>query len=262
MPTIRACTPSPRPGCHSCCLGVTVAAPMLGVVYTAGASWMIAYGIGRGGAWLWLLFPGLCFGLIALGFLGVGGRIVGKRSDGTIPAWAWILYAPFFLMSWSVIALRRAVGRRASPYDEVVPRVFVGRWCLARSLPAVSAVIDLTVELPKIATASATKFLCIPTFDTCAPRLTDIERAIELIEHVHRAQGAVFIHCAAGRGRSATIAAAWLLARTVASGPEQAEEMLRKARPGIRLTGAQRAILHKFAQRFSSNGSATHRTIA
>ena len=95
----------------------------------------------------------------ALGLLGPGlayllGRpgLLGKRSDGTIAAWARALHASYFALcrfGW-------LVGRGSGP-DEVLPRLVVG----PRATPLQSlelrkdrsvATLDLTCELPELGT--------------------------------------------------------------------------------------------------------------
>jgi protein-tyrosine phosphatase len=57
--------------------------------------------------------------------------------------------------------------------------------------------------------------------------------------------GAVYIHCAVGHGRSATVAAAVLLARGLAANPREAVALLRRSRPLVRLTRVQRCVLER-----------------
>ncbi|NER36538.1 MAG: hypothetical protein F6J93_21570 [Oscillatoria sp. SIO1A7] len=62
-------------------------------------------------------------------------------------------------------------------------------------------------------------------------------------------QGNIYLHCAVGRGRSAMVAAALLVVRGLADNERVAEEILRKARPRVKLNRNQRYFLAKIATR-------------
>ena len=51
-----------------------------------------------------------------------------------------------------------------------------------------------------------------PTLDFTSPCLEGIERAVTFVETHRRQERTVYIHCTAGRGRSATGALCWLVA--------------------------------------------------
>ena len=55
-----------------------------------------------------------------------------------------------------------------------------------------------------------------------------------------RAKHTVYVHCAVGRGRSATLLAAWMLQVGLADDVESAEELLCQKRPSVRLHPTQR----------------------
>jgi protein-tyrosine phosphatase len=57
----------------------------------------------------------------------------------------------------------------------------------------------------------------------------------------------VYIHCAFGRGRSATVAAAVLLRLSHARNADEAVELLVRARPIVRVKGAQYIALARYA---------------
>src|SRR5262249_39640038 len=94
--------------------------------------------------------------------------------------------------------------------------------------------------------ATGRNYLCLPTLDNTAPE----EGAVrEMVAVLAGTTSAVYIHCAAGHGRSATVAAAVLLARGLASDVKEAEALLRKARPGVRLSPEQRHLLERLTAR-------------
>jgi protein-tyrosine phosphatase len=66
-----------------------------------------------------------------------------------------------------------------------------------------------------------------------------------LAREVAAVSGPVFIHCAAGRRRSATLAAAVIIARGLARDVDAAEALMKLKRPVVRLGQQQRALLLK-----------------
>lgn len=91
-----------------------------------------------------------------------------------------------------------------------------------------------------------------PTLDFTPPTLESIERAVEFIE-THRRRGVtVYIHCKAGRGRSATVALCWLVAYRGMT-PERAQAHLESVRPHINRTLWQRDVVRQFARVYGQN---------
>jgi hypothetical protein len=82
------------------------------------------------------------------------------------------------------------------------------------------------------------RYVCLPTLDGTAPDAAALD---ELLRHAREETGPIYIHCAQGRGRSAALAAALLIARGAAANVDEAEATLRRARPSVRLNPAQRA---------------------
>ncbi|MBI3724727.1 dual specificity protein phosphatase family protein [bacterium] len=79
----------------------------------------------------------------------------------------------------------------------------------------------------------------VPILDDSWPRRSSLERAIRWIdERVARGQK-VYVHCAAGRGRSVTVAASWLVVRRGLTTAE-AIARIRAARPAAGPTWWQR----------------------
>ena len=86
--------------------------------------------------------------------------------------------------------------------------------------------------------------MCFPVLDATSPT-ADQARAI--LEAIENCQGAVYLHCAAGHGRSATIAACIMIQRGHVRTVEEAEANLRRVRPGVTLNPAQRNLIRTFA---------------
>lgn len=130
--------------------------------------------------------------------------LMGKRRDGSFHPVGLLLHAPFLLVAWLGWQLRR---RRSEPaWNEVAPGIFVGRMSSPRELPPGSPwVIDLTCELLPPRRLRGERYRCLPTLDGTAP---DRDPFWALVHEVVALEAPLFIHCAAGHGRSATLAAA------------------------------------------------------
>jgi protein-tyrosine phosphatase len=105
----------------------------------------------------------------------------------------------------------------------------------------VDLIVDLTAEFPVApGIIGGRTYYALPVLDASMPN----EKTLcELIYKVAAWQGNVYLHCALGRGRSATVAAGVLVARGLAADVEQAVAMVKQARPVIGLRKVQRELL-------------------
>ena len=187
--------------------------------------------------WAWLA---VSFVAVLVAYVGVGPKLFGKRAkDGSFALWAVAFWLPYFLLTWSIWYLGRWVRRKPHSH-EIIPGLWLGAWPdTAKRLPPNTAlVVDLTAEFPR--RAKAWEYLCLPTLDADAPTPEALRTAVAAIEN---ASGSVYVHCAAGHGRSATIVAAVLIARGLAKDLDDAEAQPQRIRPGVRLTPPQRRLL-------------------
>jgi len=199
----------------------------------------------------------LSFLLVAIAYFGAGPRLLFKRAGGRRHPAAWIVHWPYFALT--AFAFRLTVlSYREGPYVRVAPNVFLGRRLKAREAKEAEAegwlaVLDLAAEL------SETRRLCKlanyrsqPVLDATATSLDKLREAVEWVKS-HAANGPVYVHCALGHSRSATVVAAYLLAAGLASDAKSALKHLRELRPGVRLNRAQRKLLNKFAEEMAES---------
>lgn len=196
------------------------------------------------------------FAWCALVLVGVIGGILlrrpgwmGKRVDGAFPWWSLAVWAPWHVLTRLLATLQRRVSPPGA--SEVGSGLWVGAWPLPGDAPEDAAIVDLTAELPRRVVTPA--YFCAPTWDHTAPDVVDIERAVVFALGERRRGRPVLIHCAHGRGRSATVACAVMIALGDASGPEEALAKVR-ARRAIHLNREQRAALDAWALRFKALG--------
>ncbi|APR83674.1 Ser/Thr and Tyr protein phosphatase (dual specificity) [Minicystis rosea] len=184
-----------------------------------------------------LLWPAASFVVVAIAYARRRPTMLGKHRDGTMALWAWALLGPYLLLTLALSWIERWVSREDAA-NEVAPGLWVGRRPRVRDLPAsIDIVVDLTAELPAARGVRLREdYVGVPVLDGTAPA---VEALRALLERLGDRRG-IFLHCASGHGRSATVAAALLIARGVAADVEQAEAHLQRARPGIRLRAEQR----------------------
>lgn len=132
---------------------------------------------------------------------------------------------------------------RHGVYHEVAPNLWLGLRLRAWELPEfITLVVDLTCEYTRHRQWTCA-YLCVPTLDDAVPDRAQYERAIVRVVNW---SGPVYVHCAAGAGRSALLAAGVLLRRGLAATPAAAEAMLRERRAVVHLQPGQRQFLQQF----------------
>lgn len=198
-----------------------------------------------------LLYLALGFGVASLAYGGLGPEAFFKRPDGARSVAGYVLAGPFFVS----VALARVVQRTVTGEDAwnlVAPGVYVGRRVRFDDLPADTAtVVDLTSEmLDERQTRIDRRYLCLPVLDGTAP---PVEPLVELARQTLASPDPWYVHCAAGHGRSAMLAAVVLVARGDAPDVRAAEALMQKSRPKVHLTRKQ-AIAAEAAVRVLREG--------
>jgi atypical dual specificity phosphatase len=163
---------------------------------------------------------------------------------------AQILFYP--TLAWNYTLSR--ILRVRNWWDRVDTHVIVGAYPFARDVEAmhaegVRAVVNTCEEYlgPE---SEYDKYgieqLRIPTTDFTHPQLQDVSRAVEFVQRHVEAGDTVYIHCKAGRARSATVALCWLMkyrGLTMHQGQKQLLESRAHVNP--RLT--ERPVIQQFA---------------
>jgi len=214
-----------------------------GVLLLSLALGWVVLAVNLGGAAWALLWAALSFGLAALGYLGLGARVFGKREDGSLRWFQALLAAPYLFFGWCAWQAVR-LGPEET-WNRIAPWLYLGRRPAAGELPPeVTAVVDLTAEFPVDRRLLGERsYLCLPTLDAHVPAP---EALASLVDRALERGGVLYVHCAYGHGRSALVAAAMLLRRGEASTPQEAVARLKAARPRVKLSPSQRAALERF----------------
>jgi hypothetical protein len=186
-------------------------------------------------AWVWI---GISLILVGSGYGGVGPRVFGKLSDGTMSPIAIAVLLPFLLGTWTVWHLRRWISNGPAG-QEIISGICLGRRPYFRELPpGIGLVIDLAAELPADPVLTRrVRYVSVPVLDGSAPPDGVF---MNLVERVLAETEPVFVHCAVGHARSASVVAGVLIRKSLASDVDSAEALIRQKRPGVRLNRLQR----------------------
>jgi protein-tyrosine phosphatase len=212
-----------------------------------GLAWLCLAAEYHAHPWAWLyLWPGVSFLVVGAAYGWFGAAVLGKRPDGTISPWVVVLLLPYFLLAWLAWTLHGWIARPERSH-EIIPGLWVGRRARASDLPeGIACVVDMTSEFWEPAAVRAGRtYLCLPTLDHHVPG----ERAFfDLVQQVAGLDRPVYVHCAHGYGRAAMLAAAVMIERGLASGLEDAEQILKQSRPKVHLARRQRVLIRRVAR--------------
>ena len=227
--------------------------------YAVGSSLLTTVAFIAGGAGLWLLWPATSLLLVALNYAVMGSGGFQKNAHGRLSSASSWLLAPYLVGAW--INSRLWTWRHPQA-DEVCDGVFLGRIPWRNEAAPFAAIVDLCAELPcpvskqvptelvgaglpAIASEQPKQFYsAAPTLDLIPPDSHLLQQAAEAIERLRR-QGPLLVCCALGYSRSACAVAAWLLLTGRCKDLDDAETLIRQARPGIVLRPAHRHVLQQ-----------------
>lgn len=220
--------------------GLTARYLICAAVFGAVAAWWWPRCDVLGPLFAWVALDQL---LLAVIFLLEKPQWLGKRRrDGRFSPWPSIVFLPYLLWIWVYFHAKRLLLVREPCWNVVVPGVYLGRRPLPREVPEeVTHVVDLTCELSEPAgVVAGRRYTCLPMLNRWIPDLRDLEGLVADL----MAEGEVlYVHCGAGKGRSALVVAVLLRARGIAESAEAAEALAAEARPIVGLHGCQRRQL-------------------
>ncbi len=221
---------------------------MLFLAFLVLASLLAYAGFQASQLWISILLYYAALSMFAVGLIYLLGRPTWllKRPEGSRYWLAWPLFAPFFMANSLTFHLHRLTSRQP-PLTEIVPGLFLGRRLTAREAagfqPTPAAVVDLANEFAEApAFRRCAGYLCLPTLDGTTPSEQQLLTGVSHISR-HLGDGSVYVHCALGHGRSATLVAAFLLLKNHAETVDDAIAMIRAKRPRIGLKPTQMAML-------------------
>jgi len=201
------------------------------------------------GGWAWLAVWLGC-GLLALALAHAKGvhRLFGKRPDGTLPLWAWLVFGP--VLGYTLVAWHTGrIFNRKPACSVVTGELVIGRRLLASELDReFDNYVDLTAELAEpSAIRQLPAYRSFPILNDAAPLPDELRIAIQSLKPGH-----TYVHCGRGYHRSALFALAILLTSGVAHSVEDGLRMLTAARPGVRLNREQYKCIRDYAEQIAA----------
>lgn len=220
-----------------------------GLMFLAVSLGSLAAGYQFDAHWIRLLSGclSLAFLVVAVAYLGLGPGVFLKNARGGLHPAGWLWLWPFHLLNELIFQSYRRISREPA-YAEIVPGLYLGRRLWQREARAFGAcgVLDLTCEFRENrAMREGGRYLCLPVLDNTCPTVQQLQQGVRWLEEALR-QGPVYVHCAAGHGRSATVVVAYLLATGRVRSVKEGIALLKSKRPRVRINGCQRAALRAF----------------
>ncbi len=214
---------------------------------------LIATSVINGGLFLLLLWPGANFLTLGIAHIKNAPAIFGKRPDGTLPFWSWLIFLPLLLYTNLIWRIAYLLTREPAQ-NTVTNDLVVGRRLYPAEVDGEFVnYIDLTAEFPEpSAIRCLPAYQCFAILDGGIPRIADLNNALDRLR-----PGRTFIHCAQGHGRTGLFALALLLKRGIVDNPDEGLEKLRASRPGIRLNKVQRQCIDTFANNLKPSSPPT-----
>ena len=168
------------------------------------------------------------------------------------PLMSWLLFRP--TLYWTLLKTR--VLKVEKHWTEIDETLILGALPQRQELSQftdlrVGGIINMCAEWNGHASGyaeSGIELLHLPTPDFASPDIGAVRDGVAFIDRFRSSGKRVYCHCKAGRGRSATIALAWLI-HSQALTPEAAEQHLIGCRPQINRRLASRAAIVEFSAR-------------
>ncbi|XP_064831478.1 phosphatidylglycerophosphatase and protein-tyrosine phosphatase 1 isoform X2 [Oncorhynchus masou masou] len=152
-------------------------------------------------------------------------------------------------------ALARVLFYPTLAYNVVMEKVSSRRWFNRVDQTVILGALPFKSMTNEEWKAEGVEQLRLSTVDlTGVPSLENLHRGVEFALS-HREKGSsVYVHCKAGRCRSATLAAAYII-RIHCWSPEEACQMLASVRPHVIIRSSQLEMLRRYHQQVCGGGS-------
>lgn len=173
-----------------------------------------------------------------------------KQHSGALSPMSYLIFWPYLVLNIFALALFRFFSKE-NAIDEIIPHLYLG--CQLSFLDdkrflerGFKSTLDLTCEFSEVGFIRKTQnYLSIPILDTKAPTLNQLNKAVSFLM-VQIKKGPVFVHCALGHGRSATIVVAFLIKCGIVNDVQEAIDFMKVRRPSVRLHPEQLSVLMRY----------------
>lgn len=155
---------------------------------------------------LFLIWIGVSLLFIALGYLGLGAVVFQKKQNGSFTFAANILFFPY---RWMSRLVRNVFFKSYQSPQKITDKLYLGAFWMAKS-NKFDAVFDVCAEYKKSGIANQ-NYTSYPLIDLVTPTIEELDLGVKKLDELIQNNNIVFINCALGMSRSATLVFAWLL---------------------------------------------------
>ena len=121
-------------------------------------------------------------------------------------------------------------------------------WILAHGIKTIITVREVPLPAHWFTNNTNLQYLHLKVEDYGSPTLEQLDNTIDFMKKQIESGKPVMVHCAAGKGRTGTVLAAYLLKEEVNLGAEKAIMKIRKLRPGSVQSEAQKKCIQSYEQ--------------
>lgn len=206
---------------------------------------LVALGLVERGGFLIAVWLGSNLLILGVAHWRGAHRVFGKRPDGTLPLWSWLVFLPLLSLLTAIWRLIWLCSREPA-FHRVTEHLVVGRRLLASELADhFDNYVDLTAEFSEpLALRRSPAYRSFPILDGGAPTPERLHMAVAGLR-----PGRTYLHCAQGHGRAGLFALAVLLTSGEARTVEEGMQRLKAVRPAICLNRDQNRCIQRYAKR-------------
>lgn len=153
-----------------------------------------------------LIWMGSSLLFIGLGYFGLGAIIFQKKENGSFTFAATILFFPY---RWISRLVRTVFFKSYQSPQKITEKLYLGAFWMTKK-EDYHAIFDVCAEYKKLKNSSQ-NYVSYPLIDLAAPTIDELIVGVKKLDELIQNNETVFIHCALGMSRSATVVFAWLL---------------------------------------------------
>lgn len=170
---------------------------------------------------------------------------------------SWLIILTIQIQKWIDYLHRVLLGIPTLQRSQISANLFLGGQYNLRGLKklkqmGITAIVSMREDSSfKEAQFDGIKFLHLPTVDNTAPKVEDLIKGADFIDHEIKNNGKVYIHCRQGLGRGPSMAIAYLI--KLGTTYNDAHALVKNVRTFIKLRPSQTARLKEIEELYNSS---------
>jgi protein-tyrosine phosphatase len=152
------------------------------------------------------IWIGISLLFVGLGYFGLGAIVFQKKENGSFTFAANILFFPY---RWMSRLIRNVFFKSYQSPQKISDKLYLGAFWMTKK-HRYDAVFDVCAEYKKSKNRNP-KYISYPLIDLATPTIEELNLGVKKLDELIQNNDTVFIHCALGMSRSATLVFAWLL---------------------------------------------------